>query len=414
MKFYSTRRGCRQTLLVMGAIVLAAITTHVQAGAREQAKRMFDRIAGVPPTAAQLTAMLAIMDADNDNVTDSEGVAESAAEEAFNAPSFYNVTLKNLVTPWTNEERTPFAELNDFTATVIGLVRDDEDFRKVLYDDVLYVGVASNLPGYSTDDNDHYIALEASGADLGSSSVLIAQNQSTVTGLPATATAGVLTSRAAAKAFFVGGTNRAMFRFTLMNFLCNDLEQVKDTTLPPDRIRQDVSRSPGGDSRIFLNSCVGCHSGMDPMAQAFAYYEWSGVEGSDDGHLIFTDGLVQDKYHINADNFRYGYVTPNDQWDNYWRQGQNSGLGWDSSINYGVSSCSPGSCQGAKTLGMELAYSDAFAQCQAQQVFKTVCLHEPTTSTDHAQIDDMVANFQGNGHRLKSLFVDSAVYCRGN
>ena len=73
-----------------------------------------------------------------------------------------------------------------------------------------------------------------------------------------------MTSRAAAQSFFIAGTNRAMFRFTVLNHMCRDLEEIHDTTRPPDRIRQDVSRSPGGDARLFLNNCVGCHSGMDP------------------------------------------------------------------------------------------------------------------------------------------------------
>ncbi len=66
-----------------------------------------------------------------------------------------------------------------------------------------------------------------------------------------------------------------------MNHLCNDLEQVKDPSLPADRIRQDISRSPGGDSRIFLNNCIGCHTGMDPLAQAFAYYDYVYDEEAD-------------------------------------------------------------------------------------------------------------------------------------
>ena len=49
----------------------------------------------------------------------------------------------------------------------------------------------------------------------------------------------------------------------------------------PDRIRQDVSRSPGGDARVFLNNCIGCHSGMDPMAQAFAYYNFAVRQATD-------------------------------------------------------------------------------------------------------------------------------------
>jgi len=52
----------------------------------------------------------------------------------------------------------------------------------------------------------------------------------------------VLTTRAAAQAFFDVGTNRRMFRFTMINHMCTDLTTVMDTTRPTDRIRQDVSR----------------------------------------------------------------------------------------------------------------------------------------------------------------------------
>ncbi|HVL00684.1 MAG TPA: hypothetical protein VM553_12770 [Dongiaceae bacterium] len=385
-------------------VSLAIAAEPVQAGAREQAKRMYDRIAGVPPTDAELAAMLALMDSDTDDETDSEAAALAAAELALESPAFYNVTLKNLFTPWTNEERTVFADLNDFSATLIGLVRDGSDFREALYGDVVYVGSGNGLPAYSSASNAHYVALENSGANLGDEDVLVRQSQSAVSGLPANATAGVMTTRAGAKAYFVAGTNRAMLRFTLMNFLCNDLEQVKDTSRVPDRIRQDVTRSPGGDSRLFLNNCVGCHSGMDPLAQAFAYYEWSGEEGEEDGSLIYTPGSVQGKYLINADNFRYGYVTPDDHWDNYWRDGQNSALGWDSGLS--------GSGQGAKSMGQELAHSDAFAQCQAKQVFQTVCLHAPATQADINQVSSMVSGFKNN-YDMRTLFTGAATYCRG-
>src|SRR5690606_5960616 len=158
------------------------------------------------------------------------------------------------------------------------------------------------------------------------------------------------------------GTNRAMFRFTLMNHLCRDLEQVHDTSRVPDRIRQDVSRSPGGDSRVFLNSCIGCHNGMDPMAQAYAYYDYEFDVAADPeglgGRIHYnteatidpdTESRVEKKYRINSSTFRYGFVTPDDQWQNYWRAGQNAALGWSSSL--------PGAGSGAKSMGMELAYS---------------------------------------------------------
>ena len=41
------------------------------------------------------------------------------------APSFYNVTLKNMAVPWTNRDQSVFVPLNDYVATFIGMVRDD-------------------------------------------------------------------------------------------------------------------------------------------------------------------------------------------------------------------------------------------------------------------------------------------------
>jgi hypothetical protein len=276
------------------------------------------------------------------------------------------------------------------------MVRDNVPFNELLSADLVYIGDPSlGLPAYSMSNNDHYAQLEQQGLDLQNN--LVAVQQSAITTLPANATAGVMTSRAAAAAFFIDGTNRAMFRFTLLNHLCNDLEQLKDTSRSPDRIRQDVSRSPGGDSRIFMNSCAGCHSGMDPMAQAFAYYNY------DAGSIQFTPGVVQAKYTINADTFKYGFITPNDRWDNYWRAGQNALLGWDGSL--------PGSGNGAKSLGVELGNSEAFASCQVKKVFRTVCLREPGNTADRNQVNSMTAAFRADNYRLKTAFSDAAVYC---
>ena len=377
------------------SILLAALALGAgaaSAGPREQARRMHDRLAGVPPTAAVLDAMA------NDIAA---GRSIDAAYRAMESKSFYAVTLKNFATPWTNRDQTVFAPLNDYTATVIGMVRDDVPFNTLLSADLLYVGASGlGLPAYSGASNDHYEQIEARGIDLKQG--LTRTTQSAVLGLPSAATAGVMTTRAAAQAFFIDGTNRAMFRYTMLNHLCRDLEQVQDSTRPPDRIRQDVSRSPGGDSRIFLNNCIACHSGMDPMAQAFAHYDFD----ENAGRLVYTPGQVQPKYFNNADNFRPGYVTPDDGWDNYWRAGPNSLLGWSSAL--------PGRGNGAKSLGEEIASSDAFARCQVEKVFRNVCFRAPSDSADRARVDSMVGSFRGNGYKLKRVFAEAATYCMGD
>jgi hypothetical protein len=404
---YPRTHGRRLIATALGLLLL--LPALAEAGAREQARRLHDRIAGVPPSQTVLNAMQAQIEAGN---------PRAAADIAMQNKSFYNVTLKNMVTPWTNEAQTRYAPLNDYTATVVGIVRDDLDFRRVLHDDILYVGVAPSgdaLPAYSNDNNNHYAELERRNLNLGDDDILQRRDQSDVTGLPAEATAGVLTSRAASHAFFIAGTNRAMLRFTLMNHLCRDLEQVKDNTRPPDRIRQDVSRSPGGDSRVFHGTCLACHAGMDPLAQAFAYYDFDGIEGEAGGRLSwnregdidpFTGIRVKKKYWINSNNFVHGFITPDDSWENYWRRGVNEHLGWDASL--------PGKGNGAKSLGQELAHSTAFAQCQVKKVFRTVCLRDPSTAADHNAVNAITGTFRNNGYSLRRVFAETGSYCMGN
>jgi len=131
------------------------------------------------------------------------------------------------------------------------------------------------VPAYSPANNAMYDAMDANNVDL--KAHLVSSTQSALTGIPAAATAGVMTTRGAGSAFFINGTNRAMFRFTMLNHLCNDMQLVMDITRPLIGFaRRD--RSPGGQSSLFLNNCVGCHSGIDPMAGAFAYYNFNNTD----------------------------------------------------------------------------------------------------------------------------------------
>ena len=398
-KINGARQGAAATETathVLRAIVCATMVALLSGNAfaitKDQAKRIYDRIAGVPASDGQLNSLAA-------------GTANAAALSATQDPAFYNNTIRNLATPWTNRDQTVFAPLNDYTATVIGMVRDDVPFNTLLSADLVYIAdAAANVPAYSPANNDMYEALDSDGADL--SVHLKSSAQSAVSGIPAAATAGVMTTRAAANAFFMDGTNRRMFRFTMMNHLCADLQTIPDTTRPPDRIRQDVTRSPGGDSSLFLNNCIECHSGMDPMAQAFAYYNFSYNVATDPngdaGRIVYTAGQVQPKYFINNTNFPQGYVTPDDHWDNRWRAGVNSLLVWDPAKT--------GSGTGAKSLGVELESSAAFTNCQVSRVFKYVCLRAPGTA-DQSQVATMISSFKTSDYSLRQVFVDAAVYC---
>ncbi len=374
---------------VAGALLLAGITVAL-ATERDQAYTMHNRLAGVPPSADVLETM-------RNHIVG--GQATQAAMLAMQDPHFYTVTLKNFAAPWTNRDQSPFVPLNDYTTLVIGMVKDNLPFDRILYDDLLYQASGVS-PAPSISSNAHYQALEQ--AMLSPSfdpATLQATTQTSAYGLSSSAAAGAMSTRAAAEAFYIAGTNRAMLRFTLMNHLCVDLEQLHDNSAIPDRIRQDVSRGPGGDSRVFLNNCVGCHAGMDPLAQAFAYYNFN----EDAGRMEYTPGNVQPKYFLNEDTFADGYVTPDDSWDNYWRHGQNALMGWNTLL--------PPSGQGASSLGRELAGSQAFAQCQVRKVFNTVCLRDPVDDADRQQVSQITNSFRSAGFNLRQVFADTAVYC---
>ncbi len=359
----------------------------------DRARRMHDRLTGIPPDLATLATM----------ATDiGNGRADLAAELAMQHPAFYNVSLKNFVTPWTNEDQTVFAPLNDYTATIIGMIRDDVPFNLILSEDMIYTGANGLVtPNYQQTSNAHYEALEDAGVDLSDDTLLIQRTQSGLPGsqLSPSEAAGIFTTRAAAEAYFVAGTNRAMWRFTAINHLCRDMDELKDIARPGDRIRQDVTRSPGGDSEIYLNTCFGCHSGMDPLAGAFAYFDWD----ENQQRMVHTPGVVQSKYLQNGNVFPFGFVTTDNSWINYWRIGQNSILDWRGPSDRGF---------GAKSLGAEVAASRAFSVCQVEKVFKHVCFRGPKDQDDRVAIEAIADNFEANGiYRMKGVFAAVAEHC---
>jgi hypothetical protein len=389
------RNNGRNRATIRWAIALLCMTVASlsAAGPREQAKRLHDRLAGVPPSSTVLDAMEAKVAAGN---------ALGAAMDAMNNPAFYNTTVRELATPWTNRDKSVHVDLNDSTATVIGMVRDDVPFQQVLYEDIVYVGsnAATGVP-YSQTDNNHYLALQDNHVDLSNPANLARQMQSSLPGavIGPAETAGIMTTRGFAQAFFVAGTNRAALRFATLDFMCMDMEDFRDVTAWPDRVRQDVSRSPGGDSNLFLNDCLGCHAGMDGLAGAFAYYDFDDTAQA----LAYTPGSVQPKYFRGASTFPFGYETLGDSWINYWRSGPNAFVGWRG----------PGSGSGAKSLGQELAQTRQFSECQVKKVFEKVCYRPPNGTADLAAVQSIANSFEANNGSMKRVFAETAVYCMG-
>ena len=371
--------------------LVTLVSTSVWAGPKEAAWKLHNRLAGVPPvktaTADPLKQMEDLIKAGN---------PEAAAAIATSHPNFYNVVLKNWIKPWSNREQTSRDDLNDYVATVLGVIRDEVPFTEVLSGDILYTVNYNNADGtpsvYSYMDNLHYRNAETRNINLMAN--LTRQTQSAMTGLPVNAVSGVLTSRAAGAAFYSAGTNRRVNRFNFMNYLCHDYEELHDVNIPDVRVRRDVERNPGGDSRTYKNKCVGCHAGQDALGGAYAYYDFVG------GRLVYTPGIVVAKMNHNV-YYSAGFVTTDDNWINTWAQGKNAKLGWRGAT----------SGNGVKSLGQMLANSSAFSTCMAKKVFQLVCLKEAINTDDVAMVTELAAPFEQENYNMKKLIVNTSVGC---
>tara|TARA_B100001971_G_scaffold213155_1_gene245652 strand:+ start:252304 stop:253509 length:1206 start_codon:yes stop_codon:yes gene_type:complete len=392
-------------------LMLLILSFVVQANeARLKAWTLHNRIAGVPPTPTVLNQM------ENMIVQNPGKVGlENAASIALQNDYFYNVRLKNWLKPLSNEERSKNVPLNDFVATVIGAIRDSDNpnkpFSRVLYDDLIYVGPAlgDQNRNFSRSNNNHYARIESEFLDL--KNILVERMQSqnidtepnpdnnrrdqtnvVVNGI--NGAAGVLTTRAYGESFYQAGTNRSVTRHTFMNFLCKDFEDLHDTTVPDFRVRRDVEREPGGDSRTYKNTCVGCHAGQDALGGAFAYWDYR------NNRLRFTPGNVVDKMNHNA-LYDMGHVTTDNSWLNLWASGQNANLGWRG----------PTTGNGVKEFGQMIARSRQFSRCMSMKVFKLVCIRPPVED-DLPFIEEMADDFESNdSYNMKRLFARTGAHC---
>lgn len=422
--------------LLTSVVVLASAASF--AGPRDQAKKLYSSLTGNTANKAVADRYEAMIRAGN--------VKQAANDIVEGDHGFYNVTLKNFYTPMSNEDGTQFAPLNDMTALLIGATRDEINFFRVFYDDIMYQfdgylidgsqqnsnqnldnyvpsrfnGAGNNdtyylkdfdaiVKMYNRTKNDMYADADRQNLNLSNRNHFVQTKQYGYTINDSSALgaiAGIFSTRAWAQAYYVAGTNRAAFAYFAKNFMCLEMEELNDTTTPDFRVRRDVDRAPGGSAETYKTFCVGCHAGQDALGGAFSYYDY--VNGSmfysnhtDPLDSNNTVGPVAPK--INANNvFPDGKITTSDSWINLWNEGQNSYIGWGPQT----------SGNGVKELGKMLSETKQVRHCLAEKVFEVVCYRKPQAKGDKAVAEKLAANFDKTGN-MKQMFIDASIACIG-
>lgn len=344
-----------------------------------------------------------------------DGLLE-AANIATQQADFLNITVRDFAAEMSNREETINVPLNDFIATVVGIVKDDRNAQLFLTSDEIYMGDVNKVPvradmlGDLLMSNKHYEELEKVNADL--SKVLVPVKQKISNGRGGVVNhpdpAGLLTSRAFMSSHHIAGTGRRPVEFSFREFLCLPIDQIADTgtgdaNVMDNRIGRDIDRSPGGEPSKFEKNCKSCHVPMDGFRGAFAHFSWKDnfvnygpIVGDNEE---FDARSIAGKFNQNTDVYPKGYVTVDDSFTNYAVGKKNMAqIGWED----------PASGNGVGEFARQLSRTEAFPRCMAKRVYKSVCKREPVEYED-GFIEAKAKEFASNGYNMRKLFASIAV-----
>jgi hypothetical protein len=379
------------------ALVATCAVGVAQAQTREDAERramrVYSYLTGTIPSQAKLQRLTDLMEKD----------PRTAAFSVLQEEQPYRNLIGRFISLF-DEDGSEARDFSDGPATLVAMAQQNVDWRKILDSDLVAVGSDPSLPPYSVlgvgqnnmDPNGHYKAFMSQNRPL--SELVLKKQSELVPFLTEDVASGIISTRAFGLAYLLDGTNRAAFRHLMMKFTtCQDMELHKDTSLTEKYISCDVTRAPANQPSLFHEECRGCHSGMDPMRNAFAYWDFDANAG-----LRYTPGKVDPK-HNQCQADAIGNRVADDRWRNMWAlDGQNRVHGWNGAIEG----------KGVRTLAKHLAESDAFPRCWTEHLLSWICNRPKSDSVEYKTAVNVLANmFRNDGYRFRNHMARVVLAC---
>lgn len=311
--------------LVVVASAFSIINAHAAESDMLKAKKLYERMTGVKvsSTKPELKKVAEFI---------AKGDTRGAANYITGTSDFLNVQVKNLSLKLSNKDESVKVPFNDFSALIVGVVRDGKDFREILTADYFYdvknvPKVTDQRTRYFTQEN--FTPVETAYMDLQTSLQLQSRQKlvKTAWSTPYQQTdksfdlvnladnpepAGVFSTRTFAERNLSGGTNRRAVEFSLKQFLCVSMAEAADSSASDQYVGRDVERFPAGDHNKYLTSCKSCHSVMDGMRGAFAKMDYTNfTTGGATGTYSQMNGDFFNQHGIQAEYNTYStnYIT---------------------------------------------------------------------------------------------------------
>lgn len=371
---------------VVSALFSFSLYSDSSSETREQAIRLFSRVAGVN---------IALDDSRLDEMV--RLLSEKKYMEAADIPTrdmgFPNATLFNFFAPMSNRSEGNNVKFNDFIIMGIENTVHDFSYKEMVTGNFTSVIDDPTLPPVNLANNSLYDTAFDNGIILTPSNLkrITPQRNSF------SDAAGALTSRQFMIEHGIMGTNRRLVEFAFRQFLNVDIKQWRDSdkNIGDAYVTRDVSRAPGGDPDAYQNECRACHQVMDSFRGAFAYHDVNNNQPT------YAYGSVAGKINQNVE-FNGGYRVVDDSWTNKALYNHNTDFfGWRGNL----------SGMGANAFGEMIGNSFRFSTSAVERVWKLVCAYQLSADDKKHQAlkNDLAKFFESTNYNLRELFKKIAV-----
>lgn len=302
---------CVLLIFLSQLIGIVTIAQTTSSPSQVLAQRVFERITGVKIqlSDSRVLEMSRLFQ---------QGKPKTAVQIALRDPQFTNVRARNFAVQLSNKSGVVNKPLDDMSALITGIIRDNIDFRKILTADFQYqiVGGGSENSffdlflknGFAEYEGDRLYLEPASiqrrffdlhtqlvkkndfhtvvyvdivDAKLAAAKENLAERKQSLNSslhiekMPEFA--GLFTTRGFGESNYSGGTNRRPVEYVVKQFLCSSMSEIANNQVSDYYVGKDVSRFPGGDRNAYITNCKSCHTIMDSWRGAFAKIDYSGM-----------------------------------------------------------------------------------------------------------------------------------------
>lgn len=458
------------SLMMVSSISLAAEPKNP----RQLARKLYISLTGVTPSSAELDKLQ-----DKISHLNASGAALDIIDQKNgiqNNGAFYSVTVKDMVTPWSNKAKSTLAPLNDMSATIIGWIRDERPFNKILYTDSVYKSIGATFKGeltYISKDTaagNSHCNRDLTADEKASSQYRIVYNNPLNPNDPSDKkcrltkfSKATLDNYYYINALYIPHSD-AVIETNLIITSNDHYESISAQAfdLSDPRLLGDSSQSvklhqyPNAiagllSTRAYGSAYLFAGTNRAPVAFAMEHFLCKDMEHLNDtttpdfrnrrdvdrspggtselyknrciGCHAGMDGLAGAFAYYDYNNgkveYKPGRVSPKMNHNVIFSEGfVTQSDAWINLWTVGQNSAlkwgATTAGEGAQSLGKMLAETEAFHSCMTLQVYEKVCFKKASAEQDKARVAKLTTAYKASNFNMKKLFVNASIECMGD